>query len=154
MLKPGKSNGRQEAYTFFKTKVMNEIAKTSMGHIYQLEDLKKCEGDVFENFKKFNIGMFQRTTRDGTWHMEGYTDEPDKLTVHITTCANVELFGEVGVPELGKFGCDHDLAGYAVIEEDVNCDFRRFCTIAKGDDRCVFEFYRKGTAPDNARLNK
>ena len=27
-------------------------------------------------------------------------------------------------------------------------------TIAKGDDRCVFEFFRKGTAPDNAHLNK
>jgi len=133
---------------------MNEIAKTSMGHIYQLEDLKKCEGDVFENFKKFNIGMFQRTTRDGKWHMKYYTDEPGKLIVNIATYDNVELFGEVGVPELGKFGCDHDLVGYAGIEEDVNCDFRGFCTIAKGGDRCVFEFYRVGTAPDNAHLNK
>jgi hypothetical protein len=146
--------GREEAYEFFKTKVMNEIARTSMGEIYQLEDLKRCEGDVFENFKKFNIGMFQRTTQDGTWHMDSYTDEPDKLTVDITTCANVELFGELGVPELGRFGCDHDLAGYPVIEKDVQCDFRRLCTIAKGDDRCVFEFYRKGTAPNNAHLNK
>ena len=72
----------------------------------------------------------------------------------ITTCANVELFGEIGVPELGKFGCDHDLAGYAAIEDDVECEFRRMCTIAKGDDCCVFEFYRKGTAPDTAHLNK
>ena len=146
--------GREEAYDFFKTRVMNEIAQTSMGMLYQLEDLKQCEGDVFENFKKFNIAMFQRTTRDGTWHMESYTDDPDKLTITVTTCANVELFGELGVPELGMFGCDHDLAGYPVIEDDVNCEFRRLCTIAKGDDRCVFEFYRKGTAPDNAHLNK
>ena len=146
--------GREEAYEFFKTKVMNEIAKTSMRQIYQVEDLKKCEGDTFENFKKFNIGLFQRTTRDGTWHMESYTDDPDKLTLNITTCANVELFGELGVPELGKFGCDHDLAGYSAIEDDVDCEFRRFCTIAKGDDRCVFEFFRKGTAPNNAHLNK
>ena len=146
--------GREEAYDFFKTRVMNEIAQTSMGLLYQLEDLKQCEGDVFENFKKFNIAMFQRTTRDGTWHMESYTDDPDKLTITVTTCANVELFGELGVPELGMFGCDHDLAGYPVIENDVDCEFRRLCTIAKGDDRCVFEFYRKGTAPDNAHLNK
>ena len=146
--------GREKAYEFFKTKVLNEIAQTSMGLLYQLEDLKKCDGDTFENFKKFNIALFQRTTRDGTWNMESYTDDPDKLTINITTCANVELFGELGVPELGKFGCDHDLAGYPVIEDDVNCEFRRLCTIAKGDDRCVFEFYRKGTAPDNAHLNK
>jgi len=146
--------GREEAYEFFKTEVMNEIAKTSMGLIYQVKDLTRCEGCAFENFKKFNIALFQRTTRDGTWHMESYTDDPDKLTVTITTCANVELFGELGVPELGKFGCDHDLAGYATIEDDVNCEFRRLCTIAKGDDNCVFEFYRKGTAPDTAHLNK
>ena len=146
--------GREEAYEFFKTRVMNEIAQTSMGLLYQLEDLKKCEGDIFENFKKVNIALFQRTTRDGTWHMESYTDDPDKLTINVTTCANVELFGELGVPELGMFGCDHDLAGYPVIEDDMGCDFRRLCTIAKGDDNCVFEFYRKGTAPDNAHLNK
>jgi hypothetical protein len=146
--------GREEASEFFKTRVMDELAQTSMGYLYQLEDLKRCEGDVFENFKKFNIAMFQRTTRDGSWHMESYTNDPDKLTLNITTCANVELFGELGVPELGKFGCDHDLAGYTVIESDVDCEFRRLCTIAKGDDNCVFEFYRTGTAPDNAHLNK
>ena len=146
--------GREEAYEFFKTRVMDEIAQTSMGLIYQVDDLKECEGDTFENFKSFNIAMFQRTTRDGTWHMESFVDDPDKLTVTVTTCANVELFGELGVPELGKFGCDHDLAGYAVIEDDVGCDFRRLCTIAKGYENCVFEFYRKGTAPDNAHLNK
>ena len=43
--------GKKEAYEFFKTKVMNEIAKTSMASIYQLDDMKKCEGDIFENFK-------------------------------------------------------------------------------------------------------
>ena len=146
--------GREEAYELFKTKVMNEMAKISMASIYQLDDMKKCEGDIFENFKKFNIAMFERTTRDGTWLMENYEDETDKLTIKITTCANVELFSELGVPELGKFGCDHDLAGYSSIEDDVNCEFRRMCTIAKGDDCCIFEFYRKGNAPDNAHLNK
>ena len=146
--------GREEAYEFFKTKVMNEIAKTSMASIYQVDDLKTCEGDVFDNFKLMNIALFERTTKDGTWHMESFENEANKLTLKITTCANVELFGEIGVPELGKFGCDHDLAGYAAIEDDVECEFRRMCTIAKGDDCCVFEFYRKGTAPDNAHLNK
>ena len=107
-----------------------------------------------ENFKKFNIALFERTTRDRTWVMENFEDTKDKLTLKITTCANVELFTELGVPELGKFGCDHDLAGYPAIEDDVECEFRRMCTIAKGDDCCVFEFYREGTAPDNAHLNK
>ena len=145
--------GRENAYEFFKTKVMNEIAKTSMGLLYQLDDLKKCDGDIFENFKKMNIAMFERTTKDGTWLMESYQDEKDKLTIKVVTCTNVELFSELGVPELGKFGCDHDIAGYPIIEDDVNCEFRRLCTIANGDDHCMFEFYRKGTAPNNAHLN-
>ena len=146
--------GREEAYEFFKTRVMNEIAQTSMGLIYQVEDLRKCEGDTFDNFKKFNIALFQRTTRDGTWHMESYTDDPGKLTLNITTCANVELFGELGVPELGKFGCDHDLAGFPVILDRVDAEFRRPHTLAKGDEYCDFQFYRKGTAPDTEQLNK
>ena len=37
---------------------------------------------------------------------------------------------------------------------DVDCDFRRMCTLAKGGDHCLFEFYRRGTAPDNAHLNE
>lgn len=145
--------GRAEAYEFFKTKVMNEIAKSSMALLYQVKDLKKCRGEVFENFKKMNIAMFNRTTKDGTWLMESYKDESDKLTIKVTTCTNVVLFNELDVPELGHFGCDHDLAGYPVIEDDVNCEFRRLCTIAKGSDHCLFEFYRKGTAPKNAHLN-
>ena len=42
--------GREEAYEFFKKKMMNEIAKTSMVSLYQVDDMKKCEGDIFENF--------------------------------------------------------------------------------------------------------
>jgi hypothetical protein len=145
--------GRDNAYEFFKTEVIHKIAKTSMPLLYQLDDLKKCEDDVFDNFKKMNIAMFERTTKDGTWLMESYQDEKDKLTIKITTCTNVELFNELNVPELGKFGCDYDLVGYPVIEKDVACEFRRLCTIANGDDFCLFEFYRRGTAPDNAHQN-
>lgn len=145
--------GRNEACEFLKNKVIYELAPTSMSFLYQVPDLTKCEGDVFENFKKMNIALFERTTKDGTWLMESYEDEPDKLTIKVTTCANVELFGELNVPELGRFGCDHDVAGFSAIEKDVDCDFRRFCTIANGDDHCLFEFYRHGTAPDTAHLN-
>ena len=145
--------GRNEAYEFLKYEVIRKLALTSMPLLYQVPELKRCDGDVFENFKKMNIALFERTTKDGTWLMESFKDEPDKLTIRVTTCTNVELFNELNVPELGKFGCDHDVAGYPAIEEDVNCEFRRFRTIANGDDCCLFEFYRRGTAPDNAHLN-
>ena len=145
--------GRKEAYEFLKIEVIYKTALTSVPLLYQVSELKRCEGDVFENFKKMNIALFERTTKDGTWLMERYEDDPDKLTIEVTTCANVELFSELNVPELGRFGCDHDVAGFAAIEKDVDCEFRRFCTIANGDDHCLFEFYRRGTAPDNAHLN-
>jgi len=145
--------GRENVYDYFKTEVINKLAVINMPWLYQLEDLKKCEGGVFENFKKMNIAMFERSTKDGTWVMESYQDEKDKLTIKVNTCANVELFTEIGVPELAKFGCDHDIAAYPLIEKDVDSDFRRLKTIANGDGHCVFEFYRRGTAPDNAHLN-
>jgi hypothetical protein len=145
--------GRENAYEFIKTKVLSEMAATSMALLYQLDDLKKCEGDIFDNFKKMNVALFERTTKDGTWIMDNYKDEKDKLTIKVVTCSNVDLFNELNVPELGKFGCDHDLAGYPAIEKEVNCEFRRLCTLANGDDHCLFEFYRQGTAPNNAHLN-
>jgi 2-dehydropantoate 2-reductase len=76
-----KRMGREEAYQFFKTEVMEKIALTSMALIYQVKDLKQCEGDVFENFKKMNIAMFERLTKDKTWIMEDYEDEHNKLTI-------------------------------------------------------------------------
>ena len=145
--------GRNGAYEFLKSEVISKLAIVSMPLLYQVPELKRCNGDVFENFKKMNIALFERTTQDGTWLMESCDNEPDKLTIKISTCTNVELFNELNVPELGRFFCDHDVAGYAAIEQDVNCEFRRFCTIANGDDHCLFEFYRRGTAPDNAHLN-
>jgi len=145
--------GRENAYEFLKD-IMQAIAPISMPAIYQLDELLHCEGDTFENFKKYNIAMFKAIHEEGTWINDLIEDEKDKLTIRVTSCANVDLFGEVGYPELAKLGCDHDLAGYPLIEEDVCCDFRRLCTIAKGDDFCLFEFYRRGTAPDNAHLNR
>ena len=149
-----KRQGREEAYEFFKTKVMNEIAKTSMRQIYQVEDLMRCEGEVFENFKKFNVAMFEAIDRQGTWKSDSIVDERDRLRIRVVSCANVELFTAIGCPELGKLGCDHDLAGYPVILDRVNAEFRRPCTLATGDDSCDFNFYRRGTAPPTEHLNK
>ena len=68
-------------------------------------------------------------------------------------CANVEMAHAFDVPELAPIGCDSDLAGYAAIVEEVNTEFRRPCTIAKGSDHCKFLFYRKGTAPDTEEVD-
>lgn len=136
------------------TKMMQNVAHISMPALYQLPDLLKCEGDVFENFKKMNKAMFAEIDRLGTWKSNCTNETDDLLEIKVNSCANIELFEAIGCPELSSLGCDHDLAGYPLIEEAAQCDFRRKCTLAKGGDCCHFEFYRKGTAPFSADLNK
>ncbi len=145
--------GREYAKEFM-TRMMQNIAPVSMPGIYQLNELVKCDGDVFDNFKKFNRAMFTEIDRVGTWNNSGFSETEDLLEFKVTSCANVELFEAIDCPELNTLGCDHDLAGYPLIEEAVQCDFRRPCTLAKGGDCCHFQFYRKGTAPDTAHLNQ
>ena len=125
-----------------------------MPAIYQIDELAACEGDVFDNFKAFNRATFEAMDRQGTWKTESMVDEGDRLRIRVRTCANVDLFTAIGCPELGRLGCDHDLAGYPVILDRVNAEFRRPCTLAKGDDHCDFNFYRKGSAPPTEHLNR
>jgi hypothetical protein len=138
----------------FMTRMMQNIAPVSLPGCYQLNDLVQCEGDVFDNFKKFNRAMFTEIDRIGTWKNSGLHETEDLLELKVTSCANVELFEAIDCPELNTLGCDQDLVGYPLIEEAVQCEFRRPCTLAKGGDCCHFHFYRKGTAPDTAHLNK
>jgi hypothetical protein len=145
-------DGRDQAYEFLK-RIFQRVAIHSMPAIYQIDDLAACEGDAFENFKKFNVALFEAMDRQGTWKAEGIEDHGDRLRIKVGTCANVELFSALGCPELGRLGCDHDLAGYPVILDRVDAEFRRPCTLAAGDGFCDFNFYRKGTAPATEHLN-
>jgi hypothetical protein len=145
--------GRKFAKAFMEG-MMQKVASVSMPAIYQLDDLVKCEGDVFDNYKKYNRAMFTEIDRIGTWKNSGFHETKDLLEFQVTSCINVELCKAFGCPEIGGLGCVHDLAGYPLIEEAVQSDFRRLKTIDNGDDYCHFQFYRKGTAPDNAHLNK
>ena len=145
--------GREPAYDFLKD-IFQRLAVHSMPAIYQIDELVQCEGDRFENFKRFNVAMFEAMDREGTWKSEAIVDEDDRLRIRVTSCANVELFAALGCPELGKLGCDHDLAGYPVILDRVEAEFRRPCTLVNGDEFCDFNFYRKGTAPPTEHLNR
>lgn len=145
--------GRKFAKEFMSWMAHN-VAAVSMPAIYQVNDLVKCEGDVFDNYKKMNRALFTTTNRMGTWKHNGFHETEDLLEFKVTTCANIELFEAIGCPELNVFGCEHDLAGYPLIEEATNSEFRRHCTLAKGGDCCHFRFYRKGTAPDSTQLNQ
>ena len=148
-----RKEGKEKAYEFVKS-IFQKVAVYSMPALYQINDLVKCEGDTFENFVKFNIAFFDAMNREGTWKVAETKKEKDKLTIIVTECANCVLGEAYDCPEIAKLGCDHDLAGYPVIIDKVNAEFRRPHTIAKGDEYCDFMFYRKGTAPDTAHLNK
>jgi len=148
-----RKKGRENAYEFVKG-IFQKVAVYSMPAMYQIDDLVKCEGDPFENFVKFTVAWFNAMNEEGTWKVEEMTEEKDKLTFTVTECTNCTLGEAYDCPEIAKLGCDHDLAGYPVILDKVNAEFRRPHTIAKGDEYCDFHFYRKGTAPDTEHLNK
>ena len=148
-----RKEGRGNAYEFVKG-IFQKVAVYSMPAMYQIDDLVKCEGDPFENFVKFTVAWFNAMNEEGTWKVEEMTEEKDKLTFTVTECTNCTLGEAYDCPEIAKLGCDHDLAGYPVILDKVNAEFRRPHTIAKGDEYCDFQFYRKGTAPDTEHLNK
>ncbi len=145
--------GRKFAENFM-SKMMQNVAPVSMPAMYQLDELVKCEGDVFDNYKKFNRAMFTEIDRIGTWKNSGFNETEDLLEFKVTSCINVELFNAIDCPEIGTLGCDHDLAGYPLIEEATQSEFRRPCTLAKGGDYCHFHFYRKGTAPEITQPNQ
>ncbi len=148
-----RKEGRENAYEFVKG-IFQKVAVYSMPAMYQIDDLVKCEGDPFENFVKFTVAWFEAMNEEGTWKVEEMKEEKDKLTFTVTECTNCTLGEAYDCPEIAKLGCDHDLAGYPVILDRVNAEFRRPHAIAKGDEYCDFQFYRKGTAPDTEHLNK
>lgn len=145
--------GRDRAYAFVQG-IFQRVAVHSMPALYQVDDLERCEGDAFDNFARFNIAFFGAMDEAGTWKVGETRREPDKLTIIVTECANCVLGEAFDCPEIARLGCDHDLAGYPVILDRVDAEFRRPHTLAKGDDFCDFMFYRKGAAPDTERLNK
>ncbi len=143
--------GRENTYPVIRS-VIEEVAPYSMRAMYQVDDLVKCDGDVFENFKRFHIAMFDADVTQ-TLYPNTQVDDRNHFATTVHRCANVDIFTELGYPELGPFGCDHDCAGYAAIAEKVQVEFRRPCTIAKGGTTCDFRFYRAVTAPDTEPID-
>jgi hypothetical protein len=146
-------DGREQAYAFVKG-IFQKVAVYSMPAFYQIDELVQCEGDLFENFTKFNAAWFAAMQEAGTYEVETNKIENDEQTIIVTRCANCILGEAFDCREIAKLGCDHDLAGYPVILDRVNAEFRRPRSMAKGDEYCDFHFYRKGTAPDTEHLNK
>lgn len=143
--------GRENAYPVIRS-VVDKVAPYSMRALYQVDGLTRCGGDRFENFKRFHLAMFDADVTQQLYPNIP-TDEGDSFSTTVERCANVEIFTELGYPELAPFGCDHDLAGYPAVVDEFQVEFRRPCTIAKGGATCDFRFYRAGTAPDTEMID-
>jgi hypothetical protein len=142
---------REQAYAFVKG-IFERVAQQSLPALYQLDQLVRCDGDVFDNFKKFNIAMFEAGDRD--FHVQAMEDEPNHLRIVVDRCLNVDAGRMFDCPEIAQLGCDHDLASYPHVEPSVHAIFRRPCTLAKGGHCCDFNFYRAGFAPAGAYENR
>ena len=142
------TEGKEGAYGFLK-EVFRRIGPTAHETLYNIRDLRRCEGDIFTNFCNLNRSIFEKSAEKGFYNLEEISDSEDLQYIRLTTCLNVDAFSTLGVPELGRLGCDIDIAGYApdAMGNTVNLDFRRPHTLANGDNRCDFYYYRKGHAP-------
>jgi hypothetical protein len=138
---------RDDAYENLK-ELLKGVWKESLMLMYQVEDLLKCEGDIFENYKKMNMGCFKSSSIE--YNVKEIVDEENHLNIVVDKCLNVELADTFGVPELGKIGCDHDIIAFPPVEEKTNSVFRRPCNLAKDGKNCDFHFYRKGFEPEGS----
>lgn len=135
---------RDGAYEYVKS-LLEGVWKESLMMMYQVDDLIKCEGDVFDNYKKMNIGIFNSSSIE--YNVKEINDTDNHLNIVVDKCLNVELANTFGVPEMGKIGCDHDIVAFPPVEERTNSIFRRPCSLAKDGKNCDFHFYRRGFEP-------
>ena len=145
--------GRKFAKNFM-IRVVKNTATFALPEAYQIYDIVKCDGDVFDNFKKFNRAIFTGFHNSGSCKIDGFNESTDLLEFKINSCIIIQLFEAIGYPDLISLGCDHSLAGYPLMEEAAQFEFRRPCTLAKGGEFCLFQFYRKGKSPKKEHENK
>ena len=147
------SEGKEKAYDGFLKVLMQRISPTAHGSIYDINNLKKVEGDIFANFCKLNRSLFENGNAKGLYGVEEIRDSENLQYVRVTKCLNIDAFSAIECPELARLGCDGDIAGYApnALGNKVNLDFRRPYTLANGDKACEFYYYRKGHAPAGMR---
>ena len=140
--------GKEKAFEFVKG-IFRKLGPAGHEAYYDLKNLLKCPGDIYNNFCQLNRSMFESSARKGFYKLEGFNESENLQYFRFTKCLNIDVLSTLGCPELARLGCIADIAGYApeAIGNKVNLDFRRPCTMANGDKACEFYYYRKGYAP-------
>jgi hypothetical protein len=144
-------DGKEKAYEFIQV-IVRKVGPTAHSIFYDIDNLKKCDGDIYTNFCKLNRSLFENSAATGYYELE-IEDSENLQHIHMTKCLNLDAFAPLGCPEMGRIGCDFDIGGYApeALGDKVNLDFRRPNTLANGDKSCDFYYYRKGHAPKDMR---
>jgi hypothetical protein len=133
--------GADRAYDFAR-RAIQDASTFMMADFYQADRLAQFD-DPFEAFWAYHRAMFA----DDPNYPNELIDESDDLKVMVVhECRNCQI-AALTAPELAPLGCDHDITGYASIEERTGMQFRRPTTLAKDGQACRFMFYRAGTAP-------
>lgn len=148
-----KKFGRKEA-SGLMTAAIKPIGEFNIPLIYQSKDLAICEGDLFENFKKFNHASFESCKEAGVIDIAEYYEDETSQIIVVNRCDGCTIGELFGWPEIGMLGCDHDIGGFPKIEDELQIVFRRHKTLAKGDDCCDFTFYKKGFEPKTKKALK
>ena len=141
---------REKTYDEIFKELMRDMGDLSLGALYCIDELANLE-DPYSAFKEFNVGMF---LPDYHFPSGPFHDEGDHFYFDVLSCVQTEYAKLVGVPEIGRIGCDHDCFGYPKLSERGIFVFNRPETIAKGGQCCRFNFYRKGTQPEDLPENK
>ena len=93
--------GRENAYPVIRD-MMTDVGPHSMRAMYQVDELVECDGDVYENFKKFHMAMFDADLMQ-TVFRNTQTDSGDSFTflrfffVAFFVGASLWVFSEVAV---------------------------------------------------------
>jgi hypothetical protein len=102
---------KEKAYEFIQG-IVRKVGPTVHSILYDINNLKKCDGDIYTNFCKLNRSLFQNSASSGYYELE-IEDSENLQHIHMTKCLNVDVFTPLGCPEMGRIGCDFDVGGYA-----------------------------------------
>jgi len=98
------SEGKEKAYDGFLKMLMQRISPTAHGSIYDINNLKKVEGDIFANFCKLNRRLFENGNAKGLYGVEEIRDSENLQYVRVTKCLNIDAFSAIECPELARLG--------------------------------------------------
>lgn len=90
----------------------------------------------FALFRLLHRRALRRDSHPPAWDCEIVEDSPARFSCAIRSCCYLELYRELGVPEVAPLSCRMDDADYAPLPASIS--FERPRTLATGGESCDF----------------